>query len=224
MLCFDEATHTYTIEGKDLTSVSAIVSTQFRKFNSHAISRSIAKSKALDGASEYFGMTQGEILNKWDESGKDSRDAGIMMHAQIDNFYKYNMEPDNKENSVEWKQFCDFREVNKDWNCLATELRVHNDKVAGTIDAVFETPEGIVLVDWKRTKVIDYSGYGMGKEYMRHVSDCNYSKYSLQLSLYRNLIQCEISDCYIIQIHPSLDTYQKIRAQNFDIEAKALLT
>lgn len=223
MLRFDEDTHTYSIEGKDLRSVSSVVATQFRKFNSHAVSRAIARSKAADQESEYFGMTQNDILNKWSETGKESRDAGIRMHLNIENFYKNGIEPDDKD-TQEWKQFSEFKKVNSDWNCLATEHRVHNDKVAGTIDAIFETPEGVVLVDWKRTKAIDYVGYGMGKGYMKHVADCNYSKYSLQLSLYRQLIKCDIVDCYIIQIHPSLETYQKIKAQNFEVEARSLLS
>lgn len=223
MLCFDETTHTYTIQGKDLKSVSAVVATQFRKFNSHAVSRAIARAKAEDKDSEYYGMTQDDIINKWSETGKQSRDAGIKMHMDIENFYKYGIEPLDTT-TPEWKQFAEFKDANKDWNCLATEHRVHNNRVAGTIDAIFETPEGIVLVDWKRVKAIDYSGYGMGKDHMKHVADCNYSKYSLQLSLYRNLINCTIKDCYIVQIHPSLETYQKIKAQNFDVEAKALLS
>lgn len=221
MLQFDESTHTYTVEGVKLKSVSEIVSSQFRKFNSHAVSRMIARKKAADQTSEYFEMTADDIMNKWNETGKQSRDAGKHMHLLIENFYKHGEEPEEK--GVEWKQFEEFRAANPDWVCLATEHRVHNHKVAGTIDAIFDTPEGIVLVDWKRAKAIDYSGYGMGKGYMKHVADCNYSKYSLQLSLYRSLISCEVHACYIIHIHPSLETYQKIKAQNFHVEAKKLL-
>jgi ATP-dependent exoDNAse (exonuclease V) beta subunit len=221
MLQFEEASHTYMVNGVKLRSVSEIVASQFKKFNSHVISRMIARKKAEDETSEYFNMTADDIMNKWNETGKQSRDAGTRMHHLIENFYKHCQEPEDE--SVEWKQFEEFRKENPDWICLATEHRVHNNKVAGTIDAIFDTPEGVVLVDWKRTKAIDYSGHGMGKDHMKHVADCNYSKYSLQLSLYRALINCDVHACYIVQIHPSLETYQKIKAQNFHIEAKKLL-
>lgn len=222
MLSFDEATHTYSLLGKDLKSVSSVVASQFRKFNSHFVAKAIANKN--DEESPYHGMTKDEIVKHWAETGKQSRDAGIKLHRDIEEFYKHGIKPEDQD-SAEWKQFMDFAEVNKDWKCLANEYQVHNDKVAGTIDAIFDTPdEGIVLVDWKRTKAIDYSGYGMGKDIMKHVADCNYSKYSLQLSLYRELCPLEVSNCYIIQIHPSLETYQKIRAQNFHVEAKMLLS
>ena len=220
MLCFDEATHTYSVLGKDLRSVSSVVASQFRKFNSHVVSRAIARSNNKE--SPYYGMTQDDILKKWGEAGRESRDLGTALHLDIENYYRHGTKPVS-EDAAEWKQFMEFNSAHSDWACLATEFIVHNDKVAGTIDAVFDTPEGVVLVDWKRTKAIDYSGYGMGRDVMRHVADCNYSKYSLQLSLYKQLCSFSVSACYIVQMHPTLETYNKIRAQDFSMEAKILI-
>lgn len=223
MLQFDETSHTYTFLDKELRSVSSVVASQFRKFNSHAVSRALAKSKAKEEGSPYFGMTQEDIVEKWNETSKESREAGTALHRNIEDFFKHGTEPENKE-SPEWKQFMEFRSAHSDWVCIANEFQVHNDKVAGTIDAVFDTPEGVVLVDWKRTKAIDFCGFGMGRDVMRHVPDCNYSKYSLQLSLYNHLIPATVAKCYIIQMHPSLETYQKIPAQDFSVEAGILAT
>jgi len=223
MLRFDEVTHTYTLEGVNLKSVSSIVASQFRGFNSHIVSRAIAKSNKTNANSEYYGMNHDDIMKMWSDNGKEARQAGTNLHRQIEEYYKYGWEPSDG-GSVEWKQFCEFRAVNPDWECLATEYQVHNDKVAGTIDAVFNTPEGIVLVDWKRTKAIDYSGYGLGRNHMKHVADCNYSKYSLQLSLYKQLCPFDVKDCYIVQLHPIQENYQKIKAQKFDIEARQLIS
>lgn len=223
MLYFHEESHTYILYNKVLKSVSAIVASQFRKFNARAVSGYLAKHKACNEDSPYYGMTQDDILRQWSESGNDSRDAGTRLHRDIEMFYKEGTLPAYQE-LPEWKQFMAFLSDHKDWLCIANEYQVHNDNVAGTIDAIFDTPEGIVIVDWKRSKAIDYSGYGMGKGMMKHVPDCNYSKYSLQLSLYRQLCHLEVANCYIIQMHPSLETYQKIRAQNFHVEAKALLS
>jgi ATP-dependent exoDNAse (exonuclease V) beta subunit len=167
-------------------------------------------------------MTHDEIQNRWAELGKQSRDAGTMLHDNIDKFYKTGATPQD-ENTPEWRQFKKFREDHPDWVCIGNEYQVYNEKAAGTIDAIFSTPKGIVLVDWKRTKALDFSGYGMGRGCMRHVADCNYSKYSLQLSLYRELCQFSIVDCYIVQLHPDLECYQKVKAQHFDIEARNLL-
>lgn len=222
MLNFIKEGHIYTLEDKTLKSVSSIVASQFRKFNSSAIAGAISKSKATDQESPYYGMNKDDILKQWSESGKQSRDLGITLHRNIEEYYQHGKRPAD-EDTREWQQFLQFTQDHPDWICIASELQVHNDNVAGTIDAVFDTPDGVVLVDWKRCKAIDYSGHGMGRGVMKHVADCNYSKYSLQLSLYRALCGVEVSNCYIVQLHPCLDSYQKIRAQHFDIEASQLI-
>jgi hypothetical protein len=218
MLQFDEETHTYSIQNQTLQCVSAVVASQFRKFNSHAIARAVAKKEQ----SRYYGMNHEEILKQWSETGKESRDLGMALHRDIESFYRYGKAPQIE--SREWQHFLRFHQDHPDWECIGNEVQVHNNKVAGTIDAIFKTPEGVVLVDWKRCKAIDFSGYGMGKGVMKHVADCNYSKYSLQLSLYRALIRQEVVSCFIVQLHPSLDTYSKIRAQDFSIEAQLLIS
>lgn len=182
----------------------------------------LAKTKATDHTSKYFGMNKQQIMESWKEAGTESRDQGLQLHRDIEDYYRHQRTPLNK-NRPEWKQFTNFVADHPDWVCIANELKVHNHKVAGTIDAVFDTPEGVVLVDWKRCKAIDYSGHGMGVDIMRHVPDCNYSKYSLQLSLYRKLIWITISNCYIVQMHPDLENYHKIKAQNYHMEADILL-
>lgn len=221
MLLFDEASHTYELNGKKLKSVSHLVSSQFKRFNPYLVSSHLANSKAQDQDSQYFGMDQKQIMQMWADNNKSARDAGTALHRDIECFYKYGTVPN--EESPEWKQFLQFNLDHPDWVNIGCEMRVHNNKVAGTIDAVFDTPDGIVLVDWKRCKTIDYSGYGQGRDLMKHVPDCNYSKYGLQLSLYRQLIKTEVSDCFIIQLHPDQESYKKIKTQNFHVEAQKLI-
>lgn len=222
MLYFDETTHTYKLDGTELKSVSSIVASQFRRFNAYIVSTSIVRTKAKDPDSPYFGMTQKDIIQMWAESGKDAREHGSRLHRQIECFFLHKTTP--QEPTPEWNMFVDFLSDHQDWLPIGTEVRVHNEKVAGTIDAVFQTPEGIVLVDWKRCKSLDFSGHGQGIGYMKHVEDCNYNKYSLQLSLYKQLIKEDVVACYIVVMHPNLGRYQKIRAQDFHVEAKLLIS
>lgn len=221
MLYFDEATHTYKIDDDALKSVSQLVSSQFRPFNANIIATNVAKSKTSDPESRYYGMTKDDIIQVWAESGRDAREKGTNLHRHIETFYIQGKSPEII--TPEWSHFLQFIADHPDWTIVGCEVRVHNKKVAGTIDAIFNTPDGLVLVDWKRCKAIDYSGHGTGVDLMAWADDCNYNKYSLQLSLYRQLISYHIVAAYIIQLHPDLDRYQKIRAQNFHIEAGQLL-
>jgi ATP-dependent exoDNAse (exonuclease V) beta subunit len=222
MLQFNEEAHVYTVDGKVLISVTQIVESQFKPFNARVVAAQLEKTKANDPKSEYFQMDRYEIQSRWKTIGKESREMGTQLHKAIECYYQHGHSP--QEPSVEWDQFVRFHADHPEWIMIAAEHRVHNGYAAGTIDAVFDTPEGIVLVDWKRAKAIDYSGYGQGRNMMKHVADCNYNKYSLQLSLYKRLIRVEIAAMYIIQMHPTIENYRKIRAHDFSEEAAILLS
>ena len=221
MLQFSEEAHVYSVGDKILVSVTQIVASQFRPFNARVMAAQLEKTKACDPASEYFQMDRFEIESHWKRIGREAREKGTELHKAIECYYLHGHAP--QEPSVEWDQFVRFHQDHPDWLLLATEHRVHNDYAAGTIDAVFYTPEGVVLVDWKRSKAIDYSGYGQGRNYMKHAADCNYNKYSLQLSLYKKLIGGEVAGMYIIQFHPDIENYRKMRAHDFAEEAAILL-
>lgn len=221
MLYFDEDSHTYRLDGQELRSVSSIVASQFRRFNAYVVSAGIVRNKAKDPESPYFGMTQQDIIQMWAESGKEARENGTKLHRDIECFFIHKTIPEDP--TPEWNMFMDFIEDHPDWTLMGTEVRVHNNKVAGTIDAVFKTPEGVVLIDWKRCKSLDFSGYGQGLGHMKHVEDCNFNKYSLQLSLYKQLIKEDVVACYIVVMHPNHEKYYKVLAQDFHIEAQALI-
>jgi ATP-dependent exoDNAse (exonuclease V) beta subunit len=222
MLVFDEITHTYRLDDLLLKSVSSIVASQFKTFKANIVAANLENGKAKDQDSPYYGMTRHDILAKWTKAGDEARDNGTRLHRQIEEFYLSGKIPE--EETVEWSQFMNFNKDHPEWTIVGCEVRVNNNKVAGTIDAIFQTPNGIVLVDWKRVRAIDYSGRGYGIGLMRYAEDCNYSKYSLQLSLYRELINMEVKDCFIVQFHPSIDAYSRIRAIHYEHEAKLLIS
>lgn len=221
MLYFDEATHTYRLGDTYLRSVSEIVASQFPPFNANAVAASLERNKTTDPDSRYFGMDRKSILQQWKTAGQEAKEKGTGLHRAIEDFYLQGVHPETP--SPEWDQFLSFYRDHADWVICGCEVRVNNAKVAGTIDAIFNTPDGVVLVDWKRCKAIDYSGHRRGIGLMAYAEDCNYNKYSLQLSLYRELVGCEVAGIFIVQMHPDLDRYQKLRAQNFHVEAKQLI-
>ena len=81
--------------------------------------------------------------------------------------------------------------------------------IAGTIDVLMmnKNSNEYVLIDWKTSKRIDTSAYGKRtgiSTVTRDVPDCNYYHYSLQLSLYRYLMEkyygFKINNQYIVQL------------------------
>jgi hypothetical protein len=78
-------------------------------------------------------------------------------------------------------------------NCVYPELRLHNTKykIAGTSDQVLVMPgKKIIIRDWKTNKEIKTSNkYDKLFYPVAHLDNCEYVKYSLQLSLYGYMLE-----------------------------------
>lgn len=224
MFHFDPKTHRYWWKKKQLTSVTQLVASYFKPFDAHKIATGIAKRN--DPESVYAGMTKRQIMDKWDEEGGRARTMGTILHQQIENHIKTGCIPPDP--SKEFQQYLQFRSDHPDWKIHASELTVWNEHVAGTIDCVIETPEGYMLLDWKRTKKMEYgNAHQKGLGLMKHADDCNFIRYSLQLGLYRKLWEDKydipIIGTRIVVMHESTESYELIEAFPMTFEAEAIL-
>lgn len=95
------------------------------------------------------------------------------------------------------------------------EERIFDEKLglAGTYDAIVSKEEKMYLVDWKTCRKIDKtSQVKMLKPYHK-LDDCNYSHYSLQLHLYKKMLQgykIYIEDCLIIHISDVITVHKAL--------------
>lgn len=70
------------------------------------------------------------------------------------------------------------------YNYIASEVVIGNDLIAGQID--YLTKE--CIIDFKNDLAIEYfNSYQSFKKPLKHLDDCNYNKYCLQVSMYRYL-------------------------------------
>lgn len=134
--------------------------------------------------------------------------------------------------SVEFKQFLNFYHKTKDSIFpYRTELIMFDDdhQLAGSIDMLFKDTEGRVLIyDWKRSKEFKYDnrwqkGFGL----LSHLDDCNIIHYSLQLNMYRRILEThygeKVAGMVLIRCHPNIETYDKYDADIMDKEISAIL-
>jgi ATP-dependent exoDNAse (exonuclease V) beta subunit len=225
-LQFDPGKHKYYYADRELVSVTQLISRYFKPFNSYAVASSLVKKGvSQDPESPYYQMDARQIIESWNKNGTTSRDLGTQLHFDIDNFLSRKLPP--TRNCKEWNQFMRFLEDHPDWTLIASEMQIHNDHIAGTIDCLMHSPEGVVLLDWKRCKRIDYSGYKRGIGLMDHADDCNYVKYSLQLSIYQELYETitgtPIVRKYLVIFHEDKDNYEMIECLPLYNEARAIM-
>ena len=129
----------------------------------------------------------------------------------------------NAESSKEFQYFLEFARDFKHLKPYRTEWMIYDTelKFAGSVDMLFENPDGTLeIYDWKRSKEIkmDNPWQSSHTPCIQHLPDCNYVHYCLQLNTYREMLernyQVKIGGMYLVILHPSQTTYQRIKVQD----------
>jgi ATP-dependent exoDNAse (exonuclease V) beta subunit len=238
-ISFEPISHTYQIrDTKDdsnietFISATTIIHKYFPEFDSDAVIQKMMKSSSWK-KSPYFGMTVDEIKEKWEQNRVTAAAKGTQVHDWIENFYLGGMIPPSKE-AEESKSFQNFLEFHKDygWNPYRTEWRVFTEdyKVAGSIDIIFEgsSPGKIKVYDWKNSKEIKTENrYEKGLEPLNHLPNSNFYHYSLQLNLYKWILErhydVKVEEMGLIIVHENFPTYLKYDVKDMSKDVYMML-
>ena len=237
---FDSMNHEYFVDGKKIKySVTGLIESFFPKFDSDywsskkAIERIQMESGKL--TNENISNVKKDILMEWEDNRKDAADKGTLLHEKIENFYN------NIEDSIDAPEFIYFKNFIKKYPKLKpykTEWRIFdsNLSLAGSIDMVYEKDNGdLFLFDWKRsTKIVNGAGhliesdYDYGFDELSHIADNSYNRYSLQLNLYKYVIENnygkKISSMNLLILHPYFHTFFHLQIPKLEKETEFLIT
>ena len=230
-ISFQEEGHIYTIDGdKSFISTTTWVHNFFKKFDPDAIISKMMNSKKWP-SSKYFGQTPEEIKFGWNENGRIASEAGTKMHADIEDFY--NGIPVVND-SVEYSYFKNFEVKHRHLKPYRTEWCVWDKKLklCGSIDMLYDNGDGTISIyDWKRCKEIrqtnDWGERGLPGP-IKHLHDCNFYHYSLQLNIYKALLEknydLKVTDLAIVCLHPNNENndYQKYMIPDLQKEVAEL--
>lgn len=231
LLTFDEGSHIYTIDGdSSYTSVTTFNHLHFQLFDADKIIQNMMRSKNWS-KSKYFGQSPEEIKAGWEENRVAAARAGTNLHYDIECFYN-NMESSN--NSIEYNYFKEFAKKYQHLIPYRTEWMIYdkNLKLAGSIDMVFENPDGsLSIYDWKRSKEIKKSSTWnqfSKTPCIEHIPDTNYWHYCLQLNTYKAILERNykkiIKEMYLVCLHPENKnrSFQRIKVVELTNEMNAL--
>jgi ATP-dependent exoDNAse (exonuclease V) beta subunit len=236
-ITFQEEGHKYFINGINdgLISVTGFVHQNFEHFDTNSIADKLLKNtkKMCDPNYKYFGKTKEEMIEEWNENGRIASELGTALHADIENFYnQIKVENDSLEFQYFRKFVSDFPELVP----YRTEWMVYDDTInlTGSIDMVFENPDGTLQIyDWKRSKGIEYESFGNKCSItpcLSHLPDTNFNHYSLQLNIYRKILQDKydkiVTKLCLVILHPDHHekTYECIDVPIMDTEIDELFT
>ncbi len=173
--------------GKELQSSTQFISEFFEKFDTERWSNHIALRD---------GLTVKQVLDMWEKKSIASREFGKLVHSYAESLIRKTKSPipSTKTERTYFNAVNDFmRDEEHDFIEAEKVIGSPIYCIGGQIDALSKTDKGIFLIDWKTNRSIDMTGFRDRRcsEPISHLQDCNFSKYSLQLSLYRYIMEIE---------------------------------
>ena len=195
--------HIYKLEDDpkfQFTSVTTFVGNFFEKFDAQGVATKLTMTHP-----KYKHLTVDELLSKW----KKKADYGTLVHEEIEYYIKDKLQPkdDRSIRAVKWLNGYKMQSSYK----LYSEKIIYSKELqlAGTIDLLMydQDSDTYIIVDWKTSAKIDTSAYQHktgNHEITRNLEDCNFNHYSLQLSMYRYILEnyynIKISNQLIVHI------------------------
>jgi hypothetical protein len=233
-IVFDEGPHIYTIDGDSgFMSVTTWIHTHFSKFDAEKVlDNMFRKGGSMDNPKpdyKYYGMTREDIQNLW--KSNDAAIKGTALHYDIECYYNGLAVTNTSE---EYQFFLKFAEDYKNLKPYRTEWIVFYEemRLAGSIDMVFEDENGdLWIYDWKRTKELNPESFGNKRsltQCINHLPDCNFWQYTLQLNIYRGILERkygkQIKGMCLVRLHPdnAYKTYERIELPFLDKEVEDL--
>lgn len=224
-ISFIDETHTYFVDGSSdgYISTTTLIHNLFPAFAADKIISKMMMSRNW-GESKYYGQTRDEIKDGWEKNRDSAASLGTAMHQNIENFY--NGQP-HITDGHEWEMFCKFKEDHAQLDPFRSEMTVFAADVgiAGSIDMLYKDPndpDALIMCDWKRSKEIKMSNkWQSGTHHLtEELDDCNYVHYSLQLAIYKLILQeyygYKVNQTFILVLHPSQTGYLKIETKDVD--------
>ncbi|HJZ23729.1 MAG TPA: hypothetical protein VJ201_04685 [Candidatus Babeliales bacterium] len=220
-------------------SVTQLVEKMFPKFDADKVARNMIQGDKFyvdKKYSDYWGIMESaksedvaveRILNMWEENRVNAASEGTRMHKAIES---YLVKGEELPNIKECHMFMNFHKSMLEGGYLPfrSEQVVWDLDycLAGSVDMMYilksDYEKGIYniyLVDWKRSKEIRKFGFGKkGLGLLKYKHDCNYEHYSLQLNIYKHLLEknydLNIIDMALVVLHPNQENYLKMEVKS----------
>lgn len=208
-ILFNEAEHKYTVNGKQFISATTVLGQFFPKFEADKIAYFVAKRE---------GRTKEDVLQEWEDKKNDACDFGNAVHLYAERKLMGGAIPrpknEREKNAFQLVEKY-IKGLLKDYVVIEAEKIVFSKRhgVSGTIDLVLQhkKSKNICLLDWKTNKKIQKKNSYSKPAFppIEELNDSNFTKYMLQLNLYKYILETEgyidgeVDNMILLHIRPS---------------------
>lgn len=235
---FDEP-HKYYIGSRELVSATTFIGKFKPKFDTQTMAENYAEKR---------GLVVEDVIADWDMKRDVSTLKGTAVHNMAENWWNnkafpYDPSPVVKRFGVDlireaydkceniFKKF--WEDASENLIPVKMELVVGDEDygVAGMVDCLFynKKSEMLEIWDYKTNKEIKSSN-NFGEKFkdpISHLDVCEMNTYSLQLGLYKHIIEkntdLKIGNCYLIWINEKNPTYKVIQCKEMNAELMLML-
>jgi ATP-dependent exoDNAse (exonuclease V) beta subunit len=231
--------HKYYIDGVELTSATKFIGTFKPKFDTEKVATQYATRR---------GLKVENVIAEWDLKRDTSTVKGSAVHDYAENWWNNKEFPYSSDKAI--KEFghdiikesfnkCKnifmkfYNDSNKNLVPVKMELVVGDEEygIGGMVDCLFFNKKSNMLEIWDyktNKKISNKNEYGEKfKSPISHLDVCEINTYSLQLSLYKHIIQkntnLKIGNCYLIWINEKNENYKVFKCKDLETEIKLML-
>ena len=189
-IIFNDDKHYYTIKEDDtafLISSTTFINKFFTPFKAQKIAKTYARNRGLNWK---------HVKAGWELKGKQSSALGNLCHNYVDASIRKTQLPTSEDKDIQLRlKFLrqKLKTLFKTYSNIQTEKIVLdiNSNIAGTVDIILETDDHILIGDWKTNEKIPTIGFNKRTCYkpINYLQDCLFTKYALQVSLYKYIYQ-----------------------------------
>lgn len=219
-------------------SVTQVVDTFFPKFDADKIINKMINGNnwPRPGYINPFTkqpMKPDEIKRKWKKTSDYAKNMGSWMHFNIERIFN-NLSPSPKLQEVD--QLFQFKSDVMDPIGLApfrTEWVIYAEdlNIAGCVDFIGKKDDGTyVIIDWKRAKGTEFqmtNDWQSAFAPINHIADCNGMKYSIQVNIYKYILEnyynITISGMYLVSLHSGNQSYYYTEVAEMEQEVVSII-
>lgn len=223
-IVFNEEHHKYTVDGKELISATTVLGEFFPKFDADRIAYFVARKQ---------GKTKEAVLKEWDDKREEACTFGTNVHlyAEMKLMGGAVPKPDSTREKTAFRLVENYLEkLLREYDVVEAEKIVFSEDIgiSGTIDLVLRNKKSkkICLLDWKTNRKIEKSNSYSKPAHppIEDLNDANYTKYMLQLNLYKYIMEREgyfdeVDEMMLVHIRPRSTKEYRIKDQQEHIES-----
>jgi len=211
-LVFEEEFHTYTIGDRTLPSVSKKLTRFYDAFDSDKVAFYYTKKWNKNNPNEQ--KTKEQVLQEWKDKSTIALDKGNEVHDYAEYYPKFPEPAYLEQRGI--LEF--FNNLPDHYEVVYVELRMHNDRFAGTADLILLNTKTnkLVIVDWKTNKDL-FKNFKRKKLLypFEGLLDAPINRYKIQLNHYKMLIEdmtvFEVEDMWVAWLTQKEDPTRKAK-------------